>query len=148
MFKLSKLSRYNREGVDDCLIQISDLAIAITLVDFGVPRDAGLRTAETQNRLFRSGSSLADGYEIKSFHQSGYALDFYAYVNGKASFEEPHLAMVAAAFLQAAAQLKEPLRWGGLWRPRTRRTIGNIQYGWDMCHVELIKDRRHGNDDS
>ncbi len=140
MFKLSKLSKHNREGVDDCLIKISDLAITTTLVDFGIPRDGGLRTAETQNRLFRSGSSLADGFEIKSMHQVGHALDFYAYVGGKASFEQPHLAMVATAFLQAAAQLKEPLLWGGLWKPRPRLFVGNIQYGWDMCHVELIKD--------
>ena len=141
MFKLSKLSKHNREGVDDRLIKISDLAITITLVDFGIQRDAGLRTAEEQNKLFRSGSSLADGFEIKSFHQSGRALDFYAYVSGRASFEQAHLAMVAAAFLQAATQLRIPLQWGGLWKPKTLQTVKNIQYGWDMCHVELIKDR-------
>lgn len=126
MFKLSDSSKERREGVDPRLIEISDLAIQITVVDFGIPGDGGIRTAQRQNRLFLTGRSKADGYDDLSNHQSGEALDFYAYVDGKASWNTEHLAMVAAAFLQAASMLGYRLKWGGLWK--------NFK---DMPHVEL-----------
>ncbi|MEO5344604.1 MAG: hypothetical protein H7842_15010, partial [Gammaproteobacteria bacterium SHHR-1] len=59
--------------------------------------------------------------------------DFYAYVDGRASWEREHLAMVAAAFLQAASHLGYAISWGGLWKQR-----GGGIYGWDMVHVELV----------
>lgn len=134
MFKLSEASKRNRSGVDVRLIQISDLALTLSLVDFGHGRVAGKRTAEQQNELFKAGKSKADGYEKLSEHQSGDALDFYAYVDGKASWAPEHLAMVAAAFLQAASMLGYRVKWGGLW-PSKRSKL----YGWDMPHIQLIR---------
>ena len=127
MFKLSNSSKQRRAGVDPRLIAISDLAIQISAVDFGHPADAGKREAERQHQLFLQGKSLCDGYEILSSHQSGKALDFYAYVDGRASWGTEHLAMVAAAFLQAASILGYKLQWGGLWKSFK-----------DYPHVELI----------
>jgi len=124
-FKLSKRSKANREGVDPRLIQISDLAITITRVDFGHGQYAGLREPEEQHALFLEGKSKCDGYEKESFHQSGKALDFYAYVDGAASWKREHLTEVAAAFLQAASLLGYRLQWGGFWP-------------WDAPHVELV----------
>ena len=115
MFKLSNTSKQRREGVDPRLIEISDLAIQITVVDFGHPADGGLRSAERQNDMYYMGLSKCDGYKRLSKHQSGKALDVYAYVDGKASWDTEHLAMVAAAFLQAACMLGYELEWGGLW---------------------------------
>lgn len=126
MFKLSDKSKQRREGIDPRLIEISDLAIQISVIDFGIPADGGLRLAERQNELFEDGKSKADGYEKLSEHQSGNALDFYAYIDGAASWEPEHLAMVAAAFLQAAAMLGYKLKWGGLWKSFK-----------DMPHVQL-----------
>lgn len=115
-FSLSKRSKKNRKGIDPRLIEISDLAIKITVVDFGHPSDSGIRTAKRQYELFLDKKSKADGYDRLSYHQSGLALDFYAYVNGKASWNKKHLAMVAAAHLQAASLLGYKLKWGGLWK--------------------------------
>lgn len=115
MFTLSHNSKKNREGVDPRLIEISDLAITITQIDFGIPSDGGVRTAVRQRQLFDEGKSKADGYDRLSKHQSAKALDFYAYVDGKASWDTEHLAMVATAFLQAASQLGFQIKWGGLW---------------------------------
>lgn len=127
MFKLSNRSKQRREGVDPRLIEISDLAIQITVVDFGHPADAGIRTAERQNELYLDGKSKADGYKKLSRHQSGKALDFFAFVDGKASWDTEHLAMVATAFLQSASILGYKLKWGGLWRSFK-----------DYPHVELV----------
>lgn len=116
MFKLSEKSKERRSGVDQRLIEISDLAIEITIIDFGIPRDGGVRIAERQKELYDAGKSKADGYKKLSEHQSKRALDFYAYVNGRASWEPRHLSMVACAMLQAASLLGYKLQWGGLWR--------------------------------
>ena len=103
------------DGVNKCLIKIADLAIMITAVDFGIPATGGLRTQDMQRVLFEDGLSRCDGYNKRSKHQTGNALDFFAYVDGKASWEKEHLAQVAAAFLQAACMLGIKIEWGGLW---------------------------------
>ena len=109
------------------LRRVADRAIKITKIDFGIPETGGVRTAEQQNALHKSGASpFCDGYENRSNHQDGNALDFYAYVDGKASWEPEHLAQVACAFLQAANELGIKIKWGGLFK------------SWsDMPHIEI-----------
>lgn len=145
MFKLSERSKQRREGVDPRLIEISDLAIQITLVDFGHGPDSGLRTDERQHELFTLKKSKADGYTKRGKHQKaedgyGKALDFYAFVDGHASWDHAHLTMVACAFFQAASLLGYKIKWGGLWKSKKPVIINDIPYGWDCPHVELIED--------
>ena len=135
MFRFSTTSNLRRAGVDPRLIQISDFALSISVVDFGIPRYGGKRTAEEQYGLFLDGKSRADGSVNLSYHQSGKALDFYAFVNGKASWHPGHLAMVASALLQASAELGYRLTWGGLWKPV--KTTSGVPHGWDAGHVQL-----------
>ena len=116
MFSFSKTSLERRHGINKKLIEISDLALSISVIDFGIPDHGGRRSNREQHQLFKDGLSKCDGYDKKSNHQEGYAIDVYAYVDGKASWEEEHLAMVAAAMLQAASQLGYKLEWGGLWK--------------------------------
>lgn len=128
MFRLSNTSKQRLTGVDSQLIAVIDSALTISLIDFGIPADGGLRTAERQNELFEAGASKLDGYSKKSRHQSGNAFDVFAYVDGKASWDELHLTHIATAILSAASQLGVPLRWGGHWR--------NFK---DMPHFELVE---------
>jgi len=116
MFKLGKNSINNLVGVDGRLIDIADLAITISPIDFGIPSTGGLRTTDQQAKLFADGVSKTDGVNNKSYHQSGKAVDLYAYVDGKASWDKLHLSVCAAAMLQASAQLGYELKWGGLWK--------------------------------
>lgn len=126
MFKLGQNSLNNRAGVDPRLIEITDLAIQLSNVDFGIPSTGGLRTTEDQAMLFTAGKSQCDGRTNKSYHQTGRAVDVYAYVDGKASWDHLHLTHIATAMLQASAQLGYKLEWGGLWN------------SWqDMPHYEL-----------
>ena len=115
-FRLGTNSIKNLTGVDGRLIEIADLAITLSTVDFGIPSTGGLRTTEDQAELFAEGVSKADGVNNKSYHQSGMAVDVFAYVDGKASWDKLDLSLVATAMLQAAAQLGYPLKWGGLWK--------------------------------
>lgn len=115
-YKLSKTSLRNLDGVHPELVDVVKLAIQITKVDFGIPSTGGYRTAQQQNELYKDGKSQLDGYEKRSNHQTGNAVDVFAYVDGKTSWDEHHLAMVACAMLEAACRLGVNLRWGGLWK--------------------------------
>ena len=144
-FKLSESSKQRREGVDPRLIEIDDLAITITLIDYGHPADAGVRTAGRQFELFQKKLSKCDGYEKLSNHQPakdgyGKALDFYAFVFGRASWELEHLTIVACAYFQAASILGYRIKWGGLWKSKSPKVLSGIPYGWDAPHIELIED--------
>lgn len=117
-FRLSKNSLRNLDGVHPELVDVVKLAIQITKVDFGV--SDGYRTPEQQNKLYRQGRSEPgdiitniDGYDNKSYHQTGSAVDVYAYADGKASWQPEHLSQVACAMLEAAIRLDVNLRWGG-----------------------------------
>ena len=134
-FKLSKTSKERLSGVEAKPKAIIYRALEISKVDFGIPEFGGLRTAEEQNQLFKKGVSQLDGYERESYHQSGKAVDFYAFVDGKASWQPDHLAMVAAAILQAATEFGVHAEWGGLWS--TGQKNNGIEYGFDCPHIEF-----------
>lgn len=129
MYTLSKNSLKRREGINPKLIAICDLALTISTIDFGIPAYGGLRTPQQQYKLFEDGKSKCDGFNKLSEHQSGNAIDVYAYINGGASWDKLHLSLVACAFLQAASVLGHQLEWGGNWR--------SFQ---DMPHFQLIGD--------
>ena len=128
MFKLGTNSIQNLDGVNSELYKVIELALTISKVDFGIPRDGGLRTAERQNELYKDKKSQLDGFIKKSNHQTGNAFDVFAYVDGKASWDEYHLHEVATAVLAAASQLGVALVWGGHWRNFI-----------DMPHFELAR---------
>jgi peptidoglycan L-alanyl-D-glutamate endopeptidase CwlK len=117
MFKLGANSLNNRALVDPRLIEISDLAIRISIIDFGIPSSGGLRTTADQAALYTAGKSMADGRTNKSYHQTGRALDVFGIDpdTGKASWEAEHLAIIAVAMMQASNELGYKLTWGGLW---------------------------------
>lgn len=146
-FKFSEKSLNHRDGVRPELIMISDLALKLSLIDFGIPALGGLRTFEQQRKLFNEKKSLADGRFKISAHQTGYALDFYAIVDGKASWHHPHLTVVAAAFLQAASVLGHQLEWGGFWSNKGKKPVDGVKYGWDCAHVQ-IKREHYANMDT
>lgn len=127
MYQLSQRSKRHLDGVHPELVDVVKMAIQLTKVDFGIPASGGYRTAEQQNALFQAGKSQLDGYDKKSKHQSGLAVDVFAYVDGKASYDVGDLAQVAAAMLEAGHRLGVELRWGGLWK-------GFV----DGAHFELV----------
>lgn len=126
--QFSQRSLMRLEGVDERLVEVLERAINVTKIDFGIPPYGGVRTPEEQALLFKEGKSKADGYLKKSKHQDGKAVDVYAYVDGKASWEKEHLALVACAILESASRLGYRLRWGGLFSSFE-----------DMPHFELVE---------
>ena len=130
MYRFSKRSLSRLEGVNPNLVELMKTAICRSPIDFGIPSDGGKRTAERQKELFEKNVSKCDGTHKKSYHQSGNAIDVYAYVNGKASWDAEHLAIIAGVVLSVAAEMGLNIRWGG--------TFGSNEFkGWDKSHFEL-----------
>lgn len=122
MFSFSKRSLKELEGIHPDLRKVVDLAIKLTPVDFIITD--GLRTIEEQRKYVASGASKT----MKSRHLTGHAVDFVAYVNGKASYEMQYMKQIGAAFKKAGQQLEIPVEWGGDWKSFV-----------DTPHVELSR---------
>jgi peptidoglycan L-alanyl-D-glutamate endopeptidase CwlK len=125
-WKLSRTSAHVVAGVHEKLQKISERALEISPMDFGYPRDGGLRTSVDQRDLYDRGLSKLDGTNKKSKHQTGRALDVFAFINGQASWDKPHLAVVVMAHMQAANELGIRLKSALLWENMT-----------DWPHMEL-----------
>ncbi|MGF1761692.1 M15 family metallopeptidase [Photobacterium sagamiensis] len=132
MFQFSKASDECLSTVNPTLQTIMRNAIKNSPIDFGIPKSGGLRTAEEQYELFQDNKTKCDGYTKLSNHQSGNAVDVYAYVNGKASWQEHHLAMIAGVVLAEAKRMGVKLCWGGTFGKK-----GKNLDGWDKPHFEL-----------
>jgi len=131
MFEFSSKSLERLEGVNSHVEETIKLAIKLSSIDFGIPEYGGLRTVEDQTALFTAGKSKCDGRVNKSNHQSGDSVDVYAYVDGKASWEQDHLTLVAVYVLMAANKLGYNCEWSGTWAKS-----GKL-YGWDMPHFNI-----------
>ena len=130
IWRFSRASEERLRTVEKKLQLVARRALVLCPIDFGIPPHGGLRTEIEQHTLFLAGLSKCDGVNTLSPHQKGNALDFFAYVNSEASWDEAHLTTIAASFLQAASEYSVPLEWGGHWR-RFR----------DMPHVQITRDR-------
>jgi peptidoglycan L-alanyl-D-glutamate endopeptidase CwlK len=108
------------------LIRIATEAIKICPVDFGI--SDGNRSIEQQQQYFKEGKSKLDGINKKSKHNynPSLAFDFYAFVDGKLTYNQKHMSMIAGCILAVANQLGIEITWGGLWK-------GFV----DMPHIEL-----------
>lgn len=127
MYKLSNRSLSRLEGIEKTLLEIVKEAIKDSPYDFGIPQSGGLRTAEDQHTLFLRGVSKCDGYNKKSYHQSGKAFDIYAYVDKKASWSVGHLTAIAVHIIKVAKdKFNVELGWGG-----------NFKTFRDLPHFEI-----------
>lgn len=109
--------------------------------DFGISR--GFSTPDEQFELFKQGRiktqsgwivndpgkiiTNCDGTGIKSPHQSGRAVDFFAYVDGRANYEDGNIALIATCFMEAADNMCLEYDWGGNFRSIS-----------DGAHFELV----------
>jgi len=111
--------------------------------DFGVL--SVLRTRREQYTLFMEGrTKIQDNWVItspsdvvtycdgspenESIHQSGDALDFVCYVNGKLTWESKYYLEVVTCFFEAAGNLGLLLDWGGSYKSMS-----------DLGHVNIIR---------
>lgn len=156
MNKIGKSSRKKLDTCDPDLQLIIEESIKVSDIDFGIAQ--GERTIELQQLYFDQGKSkinpkaysslekllskakhIVDG-EIRLLSD---AVDIYAYVNGKASWNPKYLCYIGGVIMSTANRLYEEgrimykLRWGGNWdNDGEIITDQNFQ---DLPHYELIK---------
>ncbi len=81
--------------------------------------------------------SKCDGVLTISNHQTGNALDYYAYINGKASWDKVHLSIIAGVIMSTAKRLLKEgkisikIKWGAEFG-------SNSFHGWDYPHMEVV----------
>lgn len=138
-FKFSQRSYERLEGVNPILVEIIEEAISVSPIDFGIPKDGGFRTTQRQQQLYAQGRTVpgrkitrADGIRYKSYHQSGNAVDVYAYVNKKASWEKVHMGIIAGVIIAVGRSRGVEIEWGGTFGSKTFE-------GWDSAHFQLKK---------
>ena len=132
MYKLSSRSLGKLEGVNPVLVDTVKRAIELTKVDFGVI--FGVRSLETQKKLFESGRSQT----MKSKHLiqpdgTAHAVDLMAYDGSDPSWEMAMYDDIADAMKAAAKENGAKIRWGAAW------TVDNIAE-WDGTMQEAMND--------
>ena len=125
MYKLSKKSWRELQGVHPVLAFAVEEAIKITKQDFMV--FDGVRSAKEQEKLVARGVSKTNN----SYHLYGLAVDLVAYVNSKPTWEEKYYKEIAIAMKKVIKthNLKD-IDWGyDLW-------------GWDLAHWQMTGFRK------
>jgi len=126
-YQWGQTSLNRMKGLDEKLVRVLFRAIRIASmkkdgIDMSIPQFGGIRTADEQNKLFENGFSKCDGYNKKSYHQSGKAVDVIPYIKGGNVYSLPSeeqevlFGKVAVCMLEAAAMEGVKLNWGGNWK--------------------------------
>lgn len=146
-FILSKKSLNKLKGVEQKLINVVKDAIEITVVDFSVGE--GLRSTSRQHFLMSQGKTKTE----KSKHLIGKAVDLFAYVNNKISWDLKYYYDIAQAMRDSAIKNNVIIRWGAVWDKslndirntelepilytERRKALGKSSF-IDAVHFELI----------
>lgn len=138
-FIFGQASELNLVGVKQHVIDTVRLALKLSSIDFGIPKDGGLRTDVRQHEMYLDPDieTKCDGYDNKSNHQDGNSVDVYAYVRKTASWLAEHLSLIAVYMFKAAALLGHRCEWGGTWFSAQGLQRGD-RYGWDMGHFNIF----------
>lgn len=135
MYSFSNTSKDRLSTCHEDLQKIFEVAISLSPVDFGISE--GHRSLERQKQLFDEGKSKIDGISKKGKHNytPSKAVDVYAWVNGKASWDKSHLCVIAGVVMAVAANYSIKLRWGGNWDMDGE--VISDQTFQDLPHFEL-----------
>mgnify|MGYP003134472639 CR=1 FL=1 len=110
------------EGVNPLLVRCASEALKTSKHDMSIPWMGGLRTPQQQHRIYKTGNSQLDGYERKSYHQTGNALDVIpvsgGYANDKAfrHFAKCMFTAWQKILHDCPDEVDYILEWGGHWQ--------------------------------
>jgi len=139
MFSFGRNSQEQLSSCDKNLQAVMQLAIKRTTVDFGISE--GHRTPQRQLELYAQGrtkpGNIVTSVKVSKHNGSpSAAVDIFAYVNGKAVWDQAHMCLVAGVILACADELRIKIRWGGNWDGDGE--IISDQNFIDLPHFELL----------
>jgi hypothetical protein len=125
-FKLSRNSKKNIKDIDKRLIKLVNRVLKKSEIDFGIPSNGGMRTAQQQNNLFHQRPKVTqiDGFKRTSYHQTGKAFDIFVYDEHGACWDcKEKYVSLSILFKEEFAIMQnecifeeeEELQWGGDW---------------------------------
>ena len=132
MFKLSKRSLTNLQGIKQPLVNVVTRAIQLTEIDFVVIE--GLRTTQRQQELVNQGASQT----MNSKHLTGDAVDLAAWL-GTIRWEQSLYFKISEAMKQSAVENNVAIRWGGAWTVPDIRTYTDTM---EHAHEAYLALRR------
>lgn len=131
MYKWGAGSISRMEGVDLMLVECATRALKRSKYDMTIPWMGGIRTDREQHDIYKDGNSKCDGYNVKSYHQSGNALDIIpvdkGYKNTRAMNHFARIMMEEWQKMLRSGEVDKVMIWGG--------TFGS--QGWDKPHYEI-----------
>ena len=124
MYKWGGRSKDRMQGVNPVLIEFANRLIKESKYDLTIPPHGGLRTSEEQKEIFNSGASKCDGYNKKSYHQTGNAIDIVIYSGSiKGMYNSKKLEYIGEIGKQIFFDMKQEgklgdyvAEWGGNWK--------------------------------
>jgi len=141
-YRFSKTSQDRLNTCESELIHLLSLSLQYSPVDFGIA--CGHRSTEEQQALYARGRTEPrsivtniDGISklSKHNHKPSKAVDIYAWVNGKVSWDKEHLCLIAGVIYATAQAIGVKIRWGGNWDGDGE--IISDQILIDLPHYEL-----------
>lgn len=123
---LSNRSLHALEGVHPDLVEVVKKAAEMCPDGLDFIITEGCRSLEQQKANVAKGVSQT----MHSRHLGGFAVDFVALVGGRVTYAEEPMKELSEVFLRAAAKLRVPVIWGGVWK-----TLH------DTPHIELTRER-------
>lgn len=136
-FILGGKSRRELEGVHPDLVDMVELAIQFTAIDFTVYD--GLRTAaEQRQNVARGASKTMDSFHIRQADGWGHAVDLVPIISGVPKWDWGGCYQVFLAVDRAATQLgiAGRLTWGGVWD----RTLAQLTASGAIDVERLVRD--------
>lgn len=121
MFKYGRRSKERLITGHLDLATVAHRALQLSKVDISVAEV--LRSHERQVELVAARKS----FTMNSRHLTGHAMDLWAYVDGKVSWEWPHYYEIARAVKAAAMELEVDLVWGGVWDRQLNELSGDFK---------------------
>ena len=109
-FQFGERSLKRLEGVHPDLVKVMKRAIGCSTLDFTVLE--GVRTLARQKELMKAGATRT----MNSRHLTGHAVDIAPFVAGAVRWDWPLYHQLALVVKKAAAELEQPITWGGDWR--------------------------------
>jgi len=123
IYSFGKTSKSRLATCDAAIQKVLNLAIERTPIDFGIAE--GHRTIDRQQKLYTQGRSEPgqivtniDGVSRKGKHNHypSLGVDIYAFIDGKAVWEEVPLAVISGVIMSCAKELGIDWEWGGFWK--------------------------------
>lgn len=136
MYQFGTTSKERLATCHEDLQKVMNLAIKRSPIDFGIA--CGHRSIQDQKKAFDEGKSKIDGITKKGKHNysPSLAVDTYAFVNGKASWEVHHLCIIIGVVFSCADELGISIRSGANW-DQDGEFITDQKFQ-DLPHFELI----------